>query len=161
MDESEITICLYNWLTQKGWSVISVHYPGATSSGFAIKKKNAPGKGIKGSVIPDIVAEKGIYKLIAETRPHFNGAMLKKVEKTIYCKNYEESLTQVLNIEIYDANKIIIGKAIHADSRLPNNYNYPRNTVIFKISENGVKTITNVPRETFMHLFIGTKYKPL
>ena len=145
LDESIMTTILSNWLTSESWIVTSIHYPGSTSSGAMIKDKFAAGKGTKGSIIPDIIAEKGQYRLIVETRPKFNPLLIKKLADVVYNDAYLESLKKALRIQgEIDRSKIIIGKAIHKSSKIPKKYDQPNNVVIFKIDDKGLDVITGI-----------------
>lgn len=74
--EEYVSYKVAEYLDNNKWKIISCNPPGG-HGGICLLDKNRS----KGGIVPDIIAGKGDYILIIESKPFFSSGVLKDVEK--------------------------------------------------------------------------------
>ena len=135
MREIEVTRRVKEYLTDNLWTMIAVHYPGS-QAGMYVHDSNRKGKGSKGSVVIDIVAERDTDFLLIESKSRFEMFDVDKLVKVTTSPNYRGSLNERLRTDRFKSFRILRGIAV-AQINLET-LRFPYEFLVFKVGTRGI-----------------------
>jgi hypothetical protein len=121
VEEREITLALKRFLSERGWNILSVHFPGA-QGGLSISTY-----GKTRGWVPDLLALKQEILLTVESKPRY---FPKDVEKLNALYNDEKVIAKLMS-KLNLGPKIICQKSIAYYSSSPKKARIPSGFVVF------------------------------
>jgi len=112
MREADVTRNLKKFLSARNWTILSVHYPGSQAGMYIHSSKRAE-RGAKGSIILDLVARKGIFLLLIESKSVFDQDDVLKLVTLTELPDYFPDLEHKLELKQCPNSKLLRGIAIH------------------------------------------------
>lgn len=94
LEEREVTLALKDFLSNRDWKIISVHFPGA-QGGLSISI-NGKSRGM----VPDLIALKNNVVLIVESKPAYSSEDVDKLNKMFDDPRYFRKLKRKVRLPI-------------------------------------------------------------
>lgn len=102
MREENVTINIIKWLQKNDWDIISYDFPQSGTGILLHPNKTLPNTKNKGSIIPDIIAQKGNKAVIFENKDRFVLADFNKIKEIKESNMYSDSISKILDKNIID-----------------------------------------------------------
>lgn len=125
MEEREVTLGLKNYLSQRDWQILSVHFPGA-QGGLSISV-NGKSRGW----VPDLIARKNDVVLTVESKTTYSSGDVEKLNKMFNDPRYLRKLRRKLSLPL----GIVFQRAIAFHNHYFDEGTIPCGFVVFKVRE--------------------------
>jgi len=134
--ERKIGLELRDFLIKKKWEIKSFNPPGLHGGIILLDKSEKRGKG---SIKPDIIAQKANYVLIVEIKPKLNKGDIIKLE----CMNQNQIRDLQLKLDLpnawLDKHQQYLQKALCVNQFMPLKEEFPNDYIIFCLHGNKIR----------------------